>query len=147
MSIYVCRSEYNAENGSIEMVKLLIDNGANFNAVSRRGYNIVHFACMWADDTHLLQYLMGCGFYLKVKSTLYGETPLILAAKIEIVYEKAIHFLIKMTDSVNDTDNYGNTALHYSANKGTTHVIKCQCKKLSRKDSTSLYLEQKRFLL
>lgn len=110
-----------AERGSIEMVKILVDNGADFNAVDNRGFNIVFHACNWRKDIQLLKYLIESGFDPDI-SLSFGHTPLLEA--INTGNNIAAYFLINMTEKrINFHDIIGRTPLHNSVIKRNPRIV------------------------
>jgi len=43
--------------GNVEMVKLMIDNGANYDKLGRNGETVLYAAC-WSNNVDLVKYLI-----------------------------------------------------------------------------------------
>ena len=98
-----------AEIGSIEMIKALIENGADFMVVDDEGNSILHYACLCINAKRLLTYFLESGFDFRIKN-IKSLTPLMFAIK-EHKYSNAC-FLIKHKAGLDVCDRYGNTPLH-----------------------------------
>jgi len=102
-----------------DVIKALIDNGADINAKSEDGMNIIHYALYRGDDmkTEILKLLINNGAKINEKDK-NGRTPLICAANGQIDYENfnvdLFQTLLKYTTNINEADNKGINAIGYS---------------------------------
>lgn len=69
-----------AQKGSIKMPQILIDNGSDFNAVDKDGNSVLHYACEFASDPQLVEYLVESGFDVSIQNSKKMK-PLMMAAK------------------------------------------------------------------
>ena len=111
---------YAAWNGSTEVVKLLIDNGADLNHKSNHGDTALMYA---ARDGHtdVVKFLIDNGVDLNHKNN-GGVTALIYAARKE--HTEVVKLLIDNGADLNHKNNFGGTALIYAAYKGDTELVK-----------------------
>ena len=96
-----------AISNRLEVVKLLIDLGADINAVSNTGYTPVLYACFWRDVS-IVKILLTYGADVQ-KPNNNGETCLTLAAERSL---ELCQILIDYGAEVNARNSLGNTALH-----------------------------------
>ena len=111
---------YAAWNGSTEVVKLLIDNGADLNHKSNHGDTALMYA---ARDGHtdVVKFLIDNGVDLNHKNN-GGVTALIYAARKE--HTEVVKFLVDNGADMNIKTKYGWTALMYASRYGYTEVVK-----------------------
>ncbi len=57
-----------AANGDVELVKLLLDRGAEINAATQDGWTALHFACLRGDEG-LVKLLLDRGVDVNTKTT------------------------------------------------------------------------------
>ena len=99
-----------AKRGSVEFFDYLVQHGADFSAVDSQGDTILHYAAVSNKTVDLLEHLRESGFDLRVKNKT-GATPLMQA--ILSRNHMTAEYLIENMDDINDTDDNGQTALHY----------------------------------
>lgn len=98
--------------GSAETVSLLINHGANVNAVDAGGESALMFAAWEADPAcHLVQLLCTAGADVHLADD-DGETALMKAAA--SLGPNTVQKLFDWGSNVNVQDNIGQTALHHS---------------------------------
>jgi ankyrin repeat protein len=99
-----------AEN--VDMVKKLVDQGADVNAADANGLTALHLAAASPDDERAL--LMVGGLLLKRADVhaqnVYGKTPLFMATS-----KYAIGLLLRAGADIEHRDRFGNTALTAAA--------------------------------
>ncbi len=102
-----------------EMVKLLVDAGADVNAVSREGATPLMRA---AGDYEKTKLLLDRGAKIDARSNL-GRTPLLIAA----AYPgnlKTVKLLLERGGDVNDKDRVGEACLTSAAKRGDAAMVK-----------------------
>jgi ankyrin repeat protein len=117
-------SAIETENNNYDVIKLLIDSGADTSAVDDDEDSAMHYVS-WAgrfEVAKLLYEVMGQGaFSLRDHD---GSTPLILA--ILRNNEDVAQFCVEFGNlaSINIEDDNGRTALHHASNVGNCDVVK-----------------------
>ena len=101
-----------AETGSIEIIKFLIDKGADCQGFNENEYTLVHLAARNNNNLRLIKYLEESGFDLNARSKENRETPLMLAVKNK--KSCVTRYLIDTVGNLEDVDKHGRTALHHS---------------------------------
>jgi len=110
-----------AQSNSADMVKILLERGADVDATDAEHMTPLHLA---AHRGHfgLAKLLIGAGADVSAVSRTYGETPLHLAvtgANIEVV-----RLLVENGADVHSTTRHGGeTSLHLAASKGLSNVV------------------------
>lgn len=101
-----------AEYGHFEIIKILIEYGADINYTNKRTErNALHFACT-SKNTELVKFLIEEHGFDKNKKSLMGITPFFLAAKFGTL--ETLQLLFEQRVDVNVTDKIGQSALHYT---------------------------------
>jgi len=109
------------ENADVNMVKLLIDAGANVNYKdSPRKSTALHTATYWGQS-EIVELLVKNGANVNVQN-IYGDTPLMNSANHGDV--QAVKFLLKKGADVNLKDKDGETALFRAAMGGKNVNVK-----------------------
>ncbi|MCC8484219.1 MAG: ankyrin repeat domain-containing protein [Rickettsia endosymbiont of Labidopullus appendiculatus] len=106
--------------GKINMIEMLLNNGADIKAPDKYGYTPLHFACT-QDHTGVIAMLLAKGAETKVQNK-NGHTPLHFAC-----YKgdsDAVGILLKNKAEINAKSNDGSTPLHLACLKGHIEVIK-----------------------
>jgi len=99
----------------VELVQILIEHGADVNALDLHDYTPMHYAAMWGWAPVLHQLVQAGGDYNAPINT--GRTPLMLA--VEYQNELAVQYLCSIKKlHVNLADAEGNTALVLCALNG-----------------------------
>ncbi|WP_342263506.1 ankyrin repeat domain-containing protein [Spiroplasma endosymbiont of Clivina fossor] len=115
-----------ARNGQLELVKLLLERGANPNIQEKKGLTPLYFAAE-SDKTEVVQELLT---NKNSKNTIdinlsnnLGDTPLQIASFKG--HHKVVELLLKNHKiDVNKKDYYGDNALIVAARNGKTNVVK-----------------------
>ena len=107
-----------------DMVKFLVEKGADVNAKTHSEYSSVetplllsldyeHIESRYDENSSVAEYLINNGADINVTNN-HGETPLMYASKVHNI--KVVELLIQKGADINAFDNYGNTALIYGVN-------------------------------
>lgn len=88
---------YSGRFGYKEIVKALIENGADINIKGYFGYTALHEACR-KNNIDIVNILIKNGADVNIKSGRYGFMPLYLAC--ENNYEEIIDILIKKSNKI-----------------------------------------------
>jgi ankyrin repeat protein len=100
---------YQNDSKKLEVIKLLLENGADINSEDKKG-NTVLFYSLLEDDYSIAKYLLDNGGNIKYKSKLNGHTPLSYA--ISYSSTRMVDFLINYGDlKINQEYFDGETAL------------------------------------
>jgi ankyrin repeat protein len=97
---------------SLEVVKLLLANGADVEQRNASGYNALHAGIM-AENIKVLDFLIKAELDLEAKSN-FGNTPLILCSKF-VRKAEAVGMFVKAGASVHARNDKGETALMWAA--------------------------------
>lgn len=114
-----------AETGSINMVKMLVERGADIHALTEGGYNICHYACHSRSTLRLVKYLFEHGFDFNRRDS-NGETPLIVA--IDNGNYSVAEFLIEKRAAINLCNYCGDGPLHRCSDSGQINLVKALIK-------------------
>ena len=112
------------QNSNLEIVKALIDKGADTKMADSSGKRALHYACQFGDDMELIKYLIQ-DQHMDVNMTDNDDrTPLhwscFLSNKPDVV-----EFLIDQHADVNKpSKSTKKTPLHYACELGSTEVVK-----------------------
>ncbi|KAN0138107.1 Ankyrin repeat-containing domain protein [Lactarius tabidus] len=143
-STLVQRVSQDVREGYLEIMRLLLDHGANLNALDKSGNTALHFA---ASEGHLEVVRM----LLELKAGANsldskGLTPLQRASRsMRERYRDILRLLLDYGANVNAHDKSGNTALHFAASKGHLEVarvlleLKADINSLNEEGSTPLH--------
>lgn len=111
---------YAVIEGHLEMVKFLIDQGANVNSTSDDGHTALHLAAR-SGNLDIVKYLLELGVDVNCEQEL-GRTALHLAA--EMGNLDTVKYLIVCGADVNSRSNDGYMALNLAAQTGNWDTVK-----------------------
>ena len=111
---------YAANKGSIPLLKLLIDNGANVDAVTNLGKNVMHMAAE-GNQPSMLIYLITEEHQSSQCVDESGSTPLHWACYAGA--EEAVNFLLNLNVNINEQDKEKLTPLHLATNEGREKIV------------------------
>lgn len=103
-----------------DLIKLMLDRGADVNARDNRGRTILEIAIRMLDE-ELMQHLVNVGADLTLKNE-EGKTPLLQA--IYTGSARCVDLLLKAGSDVNAVDKRGKTALLEAAEHGYIAIIR-----------------------
>ena len=130
--------------GNSDVVKTLLNHGADVDSKGRLGRTALHHACN-TGDVACIHELMTRGADIEAKDNALESTPLYLAANFN--HPDSIRTLVDAYKaSINATDAYRNTSLNMAASKGHVEVVKtllsydrCDVNAKGRWDRTALH--------
>ncbi|WP_410542503.1 ankyrin repeat domain-containing protein [Wolbachia endosymbiont of Tetranychus urticae] len=107
--------------GNIEMVKHLVDNKVNLNAIDDHGNTLLHSAAQ-KNDVEILKVLIKGGADVNIRN-IAGDTPLFETCSRhgDITVAK---YLINVGADLNLQNTHGHTALHFAAINDYSEMIK-----------------------
>ena len=111
---------YAANKGSIPLFKLLMENGANVDAVTNLGKNVMHMAAE-GNQPSMLIYLITEEHLSSHSVDENGSTPLHWACYFGA--EEAVNFLLYLSDNINEQDKEKLTPLHLAVNEGRENIV------------------------
>ena len=107
--------------GNIKIIKLLISNYAEINALTSKGYNMIHKAATGNKPSAIIYF--NKKYNMSLEDTAENQmTALHLA--IRNCMENSVIYLLNLGINVNSKDKDGNTALHYAVKMNQTRIIK-----------------------
>ena len=112
---------YASFRGNIKVIKLLIENNADVNAISSKGYNMIHKAAQGNKPSAIVYFNKKYNMSLE-KTDENSMTALHLASANGM--DNSVIFLLSLGLDPNLTDKYGYTALHYAVKKNHKRIIK-----------------------
>ena len=112
---------YASFRGNIKVIKLLIENHAEINALSSNGYNMIHKAAQGNKPSAIVYFYKK--YNMDLESTDENQmTALHLAAANGM--DNSVIYLLSLGINPNLKDKYGYTALHYAVKKNQIRIIK-----------------------
>ena len=111
---------YAANKGSIPLLKLLIENGANVDVVTKLGKNLMHLAAE-GNQPSMLIYLLTEEHQSAQSVDENGSTPLHWACYFGA--EEAVDFLLNLKVDINEQDKEKLTPLHLATNEGRENIV------------------------
>ena len=107
--------------GNIKVIKILIANYAEINALTKNGYNMIHKAAMGNKPSAIIYF--NKKYNMNLEDTDENQmTALHLATRNSM--ENSVFFLLNLGINVNLKDKEGNTALHYAVKNNQIRIIK-----------------------
>ena len=111
---------YAANKGNIPLFKLLIEHGANVDAVTSLGKNVMHMAAE-GNQPSMLIYLITEQHQSSQSVDENGSTPLHWACYFGA--EEAVNFLLNLNANINEQDKEKLTPLHLAVNEGRENIV------------------------
>jgi ankyrin repeat protein len=109
-----------AQDDETEVVKLLLDKGANINQQDNNGKTALHIAAQYGE-TKVVELLLDRNANIDQQDN-NGKTALHIAA--ECGETEVVKLLLDRNANIDQPDNNGKTALHIAAECGETEVVK-----------------------
>lgn len=118
-----------AYTNRLDLMKYLVSKGAKTDVIDSHGYSVLNFAAVAGQsNTKLYDFLIAQGANLKTEKSLSGANALLLVMPALKDFTLVDYFTTKGL-SINDVDNYGNSAVSYAAKKGNKKIIDLLIKK------------------
>lgn len=117
--------QHASEQGNLDIVKFLVEKGADFNSMDNTRRTSVHYAAKQSNPSIIEFFVEGGADFMAHDSDL--KTPLHYAAKggnLDVV-----KFLVKKGADVNYADRGGKTPLHWAAYMGDLNIVRSLIKK------------------
>ena len=112
---------YASFRGNIKIIKLLIENYADVNAVTSNGYNMLHKAAQGNKPSAIVYFHKK--YNMDLEATCENKmNALHLSAAIGM--DNSVIFLLSLGLNPNIQDIFGYTALHYAVKKSHIRIIK-----------------------
>ena len=111
-----------------EVVQLMVDAGADVNAVSNANLTPLHynlFGACYRGSAAVIRVLIAAGADISARDN-DGMTPLHIAVNdwnMNYVHSEPVQILLELDADISAVDNKGNTPLHLAANKGMSESI------------------------
>ena len=112
---------YASFRGNIKIIKLLIENFADINAITTKGYNMLHKAAQGNKPSAIVYYYKKYGMSLESKDENLMNS-LHLAAYSGM--EDSVIYLLSLGINPNLRDKNGETALHLAVKKNQKRIVK-----------------------
>ncbi|KAG6991162.1 hypothetical protein G7Y79_00056g090430 [Physcia stellaris] len=109
-----------AKYGSADVVKRLLDRGADIMARNSSGYTPLHDAAM-EGSSEIVSMLLDSGSDVNITSNEYGETPLHIAVNNQDIETTVV--LLKHGASLSARDREENTPIHFAARYGSDDIL------------------------
>lgn len=125
-----------SKEGVVEIVKSLIENGANVNSQNSTGMAPLHYSSYYPESNYvkLSQLLIDSGANLELEDEV-GNTPLMLAVKRDNV--PVVKVFLNNGADLDTRDKYGETLLSVSSNKSKIkHLLLKEIEKRDKSDES-----------
>jgi palmitoyltransferase len=112
---------YAAFRGNIDVIKMLIENGATIDICNNEGLNVLHLAAQGNKTSVLIYFIEKYKLdYMKIDNI--GSTPLHWASYVGS--EESFLYLLTLNPDINKQDVEGLTPLHLAVTSDRTRIIK-----------------------
>jgi ankyrin repeat protein len=108
-----------AKSGSLRVLKVLLDGGANVKLADKEGWTAAHQAS-YSGQAKCLRILLAAGVVKEAKE-IYGLTPMHLAA--QEGHAECLRILLAAGAEKEAKEERGGTPLHWAAHKGHAEVV------------------------
>ena len=112
---------YASYRGNIKIIKLLIENNADVNALSYNGLNMLHKAAQGNQPSAIVYF--NKKYNMRLDSTDNDQLNALHLAAISGM-DNSVIFLLSLGIDPNKKDVNGNTALHYAVKYNQTRIVK-----------------------
>ena len=112
---------YASYRGNNDVIKLLINNGANIERKNDEGLNVLHMAVQGNRTASLIYFVEKYNLDYMLTDNI-GSTPLHWASYVGS--EECVLYLITLNPDLNKQDNEGLTPLHLAVSSDRTKIIK-----------------------
>ena len=112
---------YASFRGNIKIIKLLIANHAEINALTTTGYNMIHKAAMGNKPSAII--FFNKKYNMSLEDTDENQMNALHLATRNCM-ENSVIYLLSLGLNPNLKDKDGNTALHYAVKKSQNRIIK-----------------------
>ena len=107
--------------GNIEVIKILISNHAEINALTTNGYNVIHKAAMGNKPSSIVYF--NKKYNMDLEATDENKMTALHLATLSCM-ENSVIYLLNLGVNVNSQDKDGNTPLHFAIKKSQIRLIK-----------------------
>ena len=107
--------------GNIEVIKILISNHAEINALTTNGYNMIHKAAMGNKPSSIVYF--NKKYNMDLEATDENKMTALHLATLSCM-ENSVIYLLNLGVNVNSQDKDGNTPLHFAIKKSQIRLIK-----------------------
>ncbi|XP_026811034.1 protein fem-1 homolog B-like [Rhopalosiphum maidis] len=109
-----------AGTGSIEVVKILVENGANVNFLTETKSSPLRAAC-YLGHLNIVEYLVEHGANVNI-TNIYNSTCLMIASHNN--HKEVVEYLLIKGADINKQTNCGSTAMHFAAQADNLEIAK-----------------------
>lgn len=109
------------DSKNLEILDILIRNGADINYSNANGFNALHMACMDSEALEIVEYLLQAGIEKDKQSIKESWTPLLVACSHN--FSAAVHALITAGANKTATDVDGMNGLHIACALGYKDIV------------------------
>uniref|UniRef100_A0A0G4FBK7 Uncharacterized protein n=1 Tax=Chromera velia CCMP2878 TaxID=1169474 RepID=A0A0G4FBK7_9ALVE len=110
------------EFDNLEVVKILVGEGAGLQVVGSDGFSPLHFACASPPSPQIVRFLVSEGADVDAKDN-DGETPLHWLATTD--QTDLMELILSKGADIDAKDNKGDTALHHATMAGVREAAEC----------------------
>ncbi|CAI6366920.1 unnamed protein product [Macrosiphum euphorbiae] len=109
-----------AGTGSMEVVKILVENGANVNFLTETKSSPLRAAC-YLGHLNIVEYLVEHGANVNL-TNIYNSTCLMIASHNN--HKEVVEYLLRKGADINIQTNCGSTAMHFAAQADNLEIAK-----------------------